>query len=109
MCIRDRPSREEGLSIALLEAMALGLPVVVSDIPGNRILVRQDQTGRLALPNDPSMLAQMIKEALSGNEHTLAMARAGRELVEDRFSIEAVAEQHLELFRDLLSEMSFRN
>ncbi|MCY2933367.1 MAG: glycosyltransferase family 4 protein [Planctomycetota bacterium] len=103
------PSREEGLSIALLEAMALGLPVVVSDIPGNRILVRQDQTGRLALPNDPSMLAQMIKEALSGNEQTLAMARAGRELVEDRFSIEAVAEQHLELFRDLLSEMSFRN
>lgn len=103
------PSREEGLSIALLEAMALGLPVVVSDIPGNRILVRQDQTGRLALPNHPSMLAQMIKEALSGNEQTLAMARAGRELVDDRFSIEAVAEQHLALFRDLLSEMSSRN
>ena len=47
------PSREEGMSIALLEAMALGIPLVASSIPGNRRLVSDFKHGRLAPPDDP--------------------------------------------------------
>ena len=56
------PSLEEGMSIALLEAMALGIPLVASSIPGNRRLVSDFKHGRLATPGDPQSLAQVIVE-----------------------------------------------
>ncbi|MFM7590451.1 MAG: glycosyltransferase, partial [Isosphaeraceae bacterium] len=96
------PSREEGLSMALLEAMALGMPVVVSDIPGNRTLVRQGETGLMAPVDDPQMLAEAILKAISGQPAILSMANAGRELVASQFSIQAVAEAHAELMELLL-------
>lgn len=98
------PSREEGLSIALLEAMAMGLPVVASDIPGNRILVKPGVTGRLALPDQPLILSEMIVQAFANQELTLRMAQAGRALVQTNYSIEAVAQRHLELFRRMIDE-----
>ena len=54
------PSREEGMSIALLEAMALGMPIVASSIPGNRRLVNDFRHGRLCPLDDPQRLAQVI-------------------------------------------------
>lgn len=102
------PSREEGLSMALLEAMAQALPVVVSDIPGNRILVTPDITGWVFPPNQAKMLAAKIKEAFGDEERTAAMAEVGRGLVQGRYSIEAVARQHLELFRRLIDESQRR-
>ena len=98
------PSREEGLSIALLEAMATGLPVVASDIPGNRILVKPGVTGRLALPDQPLMLSEMIVQAFANQAMTMEMAQAGRALVQTSYSIEAVAQKHLELFRRMIDE-----
>ena len=52
------PSKEEGMSIALLEAMALGIPLVASSIPGNRRLVSDFKHGRLAPLEDPAALAR---------------------------------------------------
>lgn len=54
------PSREEGMSIALLEAMALGMPIVASDIPGNRRLIASEVHGRLAPPDSPEAFAAAI-------------------------------------------------
>ncbi len=48
------------MSIALLEAMALGVPLVASSIPGNRRLVSDFKHGRLAPPDDPTGLAHVI-------------------------------------------------
>ena len=95
------PSREEGLSMALLEAMALGMPVVVSDIPGNRTLVEHCITGQLARAGDPQMLAEAILKVLSAGPEFLTMASAGRELVATGFSIQAVAKAHVELMRKI--------
>ncbi len=100
------PSREEGLSIALLEAMALGIPVVVSDIPGNATLVKPNETGQSIDADSPQALAKAIVVAISQSAPILSMAHTGRTLVTDRFSIRSAAELHIELFRELISRKS---
>jgi glycosyltransferase involved in cell wall biosynthesis len=96
------PSKEEGMSIALLEAMALGIPLVASSIPGNRRLVSDFKQGRLAPPEDPAGLARVILEQWSGFDRAFHMSRAARSRVQQEFSITAVARKHLELFDRLL-------
>ena len=96
------PSREEGMSIALLEAMALGMPVVASSIPGNCRLVSDGEHGRLTPVNDPNQLAQVIIGQWKDFDHATQMGQAARRRVEAEFSIEAVARKHLELFQQIL-------
>ncbi len=96
------PSREEGMSIALLEAMALGLPVVATDIPGNRGLVDDGVHGRLVPPEDPQALAEAILKRWYDNPEAVQMAEVARRRVVENFSIEAVARKHLDLFRRLV-------
>lgn len=97
------PSTEEGMSVALLEAMAVGLPVVASAIPGNRRLVVDFKHGRLAPPRDPSALARTIVDQWSTFDRAFHMSRAARGRVEQMFSIRAVARRHLQLFRELIA------
>jgi glycosyltransferase involved in cell wall biosynthesis len=96
------PSREEGMSIALLEAMALGIPLVASSIPGNRRIVSDFKHGRLASPDDPAALARVILEQWAGFDRAFHMSRAARSRVLQEFSIAAVARRHMELFDRLL-------
>jgi glycosyltransferase involved in cell wall biosynthesis len=98
------PSREEGMSIALLEAMALGVPLVASAIPGNGRLVTDFVEGRLAPPDDPDALAQVIIEQWDDFDRAILMGRAARARVEREFSIRAVARKHLALFQNVLRE-----
>jgi glycogen synthase len=98
------PSREEGMSIALLEAMALGLPVVASAIPGNLGLVTDGVHGRLVPPSDPAALAAVIRDQWSNFDQALSLARAARARVVAEYSIGAVARRHLELFERLVKE-----
>lgn len=97
------PSAEEGMSIALLEAMALGVPVVASAIPGNRRLVVDFRHGRLAPPGDVDALAASIVDQWSTFDRAFHMSRAARGRVEQLFSIRAVARGHLRLFRGLIA------
>jgi glycosyltransferase involved in cell wall biosynthesis len=96
------PSREEGMSIALLEAMALGIPVVATAIPGNMGLVSHGEHGRLAPPDDPHQLAHAIVEEWRDPKRAIAMALRARARVEAEFSIGAVARKHLRLFERLI-------
>lgn len=96
------PSREEGMSIALLEAMALGVPLVASAIPGNRRIVSDFKHGRLAPPDDPGALARVINEQWAAFDRAFHMSRAARSRVEQEFSIRSVARRHLKLFAELV-------
>ena len=96
------PSREEGMSIALLEAMALGVPVVASSIPGNRRLVSDFKHGRLAPADDPESLARIIIDQWDNFDRAFHMSRAARRRVDQEFSIQHVAREHLALFQDVL-------
>ena len=79
------------MSIALLEAMALGIPLVASAIPGNRRLVSRLKHGRLAPPGDPEALARAIVDQWADFDRAFHMSRAARSRVEQEFSIAAVA------------------
>jgi len=95
------PSREEGMSIALLEAMALGIPSVASAIPGNRALMVDGVHGRLVPADDPLALALAIQDH-HADPLAPAMGEAARRRVIAEFSIGALARRHLELFRALI-------
>ena len=89
------------MSIALLEAMALGIPLVATAIPGNIRLIPNNETGRLAEPDDPLDIAQAIIDQWTDFDAAQAMARTARRRVIDTYSIEAVARRHLEMFKQL--------
>jgi glycosyltransferase involved in cell wall biosynthesis len=97
------PPREEGMSIALLEAMALGIPVVASSILGNQRLVNDFEHGLLVPPDDSVYLGCAIIEQWENFDRAVHMGLTARSRVEQQFSIETVARQHLALFRELIA------
>ena len=77
-------SHSDGTSISLLEAMACGRPVLVSDIPGNRPWIEPGKQGWLFPDGDSDALAQTILAAQENNLQLPAMGEAARKLVEER-------------------------
>lgn len=91
------PSYEEGMSLSLLEAMAAGLPVIASDIPGNRRLIVNEQTGLLLPVREPDLWATTILRVLSVRASATTRAEQARRVVEQDFSLEKMARRHAEL------------
>jgi glycosyltransferase involved in cell wall biosynthesis len=91
----------EGQSNAILEAMSVGLPVIASDIPGNRDLVVPEQTGYLFTVGDRAGLAKWTKHLLEHPELAKAMGAAGRQRVAQEFSIPHMIARHAELYERL--------
>ncbi len=92
------PSREEGLSLALLEAMASGLPVVASHVGGT-----PDAAGGTAVlvrPGDPRAIADALAAMLDDPERAGALGEAARRRALARFDIGQVARRHRELYRE---------
>jgi glycosyltransferase involved in cell wall biosynthesis len=96
------PSCEEGMSIALLEAMALGIPLIASAIPGNRRLIDDGVHGRLFPSGDSAQLARAILESWSNLDQSAIMGANARNLVLTDYSITSMAKRHLELFQRLI-------
>src|SRR5713226_1866946 len=96
------PSRIEGLSIALLETMALGLPVVASLAGGNPDLITSGETGVLVPPLDPAAWTLALARVLGDREFAGRIARQGRELVRKEFTLERTAERTEAEYREAL-------
>jgi glycosyltransferase involved in cell wall biosynthesis len=95
------PSRSEGLPLALLEAMASGLPIIATRVGGIPEIVRSD-VGWLCQPDDPHALAGAMKEA-AGSSDLAGRGAAAARLALDRFDIDGMCEQYLDLFSQLLA------
>jgi len=92
----------EGVPLALLEAAACGRPIIASDMPGCREIVRDGETGLLAPAHDVDAFAEAIAALAADPVRRRAMGAAGRALVEREFAAPLIAKQMLALYRDLL-------
>jgi glycosyltransferase involved in cell wall biosynthesis len=93
------PSRAEAVSLAGLEAMAVGLPVVGSRVGGIPEFVRESETGSLVGVDDHVGLAHALARILRDDVFRESLGRAARESVEQKFSWRATAEQTLAVYR----------
>jgi glycosyltransferase involved in cell wall biosynthesis len=91
-------SRWEGLPLALLEAMARGVPVVASDVPGNQDAVADRETGFLYDLASPGAAAQRLVELAHYPVLWKQMVRAARQRAEEEFSVEAMADATLRFY-----------
>jgi glycosyltransferase involved in cell wall biosynthesis len=83
------PSWAEGLPVAVLEAMACGLPVVASNVGGTPDLLEDGVSGLLIPPRDPRALADALERLIRDREVRSSLGRAARARVERAFSNEA--------------------
>jgi glycosyltransferase involved in cell wall biosynthesis len=94
----------EGLPKALLEAAACARPIVATDVPGCREVVRPGETGILVPAHDTAALAEAIKALAGDAAERRRLGQAGRALVESAFAEEVVARETLDIYRALLAE-----
>jgi L-malate glycosyltransferase len=95
-------SRQEGLSNAIMEGMAAGLPMVVTDAGGNAELVRDGQRGFVVPPERPEALAQAMLRILADPGRASRMGQAARRFVEDELGMERMIDEHDRLYRRLV-------
>ncbi|MEO6746249.1 MAG: TIGR03088 family PEP-CTERM/XrtA system glycosyltransferase [Caldimonas sp.] len=97
------PSLAEGVSNTILEAMASGLPVIATAVGANATLVQHDITGEIVPPRDADAIARGIVRLALRPDLAEAMGRAGRVLVEDRFSLTAMTAAYQRLYDSQLA------
>ena len=97
------PSRSEGLSMALLEAMAARRAVVASNVGGNQILIENGMSGVLIPPEDPSALSNAIMDLLCNEQKRLELGKEARKKVETTFSVTAMTKHYEQLYSSVLN------
>ena len=97
------PSISEGMPIALLEAMACGLPVVASDIRGIRQIIKNGENGYLAPVGDEEKIKEALLNLINSPEQRLAM-RAKNLAVTKNYDWQNIASRYLQIFEKIISK-----
>ena len=97
------PSLWEGLPLTLLEAMACGLPIVGTSIPGLVDVVTDGQEGFLVPPEDPVAFASALDKMVRNPDERAEMGRRARRLVEERYSFKRVYAELVEIYRQVMA------
>jgi glycosyltransferase involved in cell wall biosynthesis len=97
------PSRSEGFSNAIIEAMAASLPVVATDVGGNAEAVKEGQSGFIVPPENPEALAAAISRLLADMPLAAVMGTAGKTIVSENFTTEAMMKRITGIYDKLLS------
>jgi glycosyltransferase involved in cell wall biosynthesis len=99
-----QPSRDEGQSTALLEAMAAAVPIVATDTSDSREFLTGGEPGRLVPPRDSETLAAAIVLSLASPQSAAECGTRARRRAGEQFSLEQLVVQYLQLFEKLMVE-----
>jgi glycosyltransferase involved in cell wall biosynthesis len=91
----------EGVPRTLLEAAACGVPVVTTDSPGCKEAVMDGETGYLVPTRDSKSLAKAIERLINDKSLRYKMGQSGRRLIEKKFDIRTITQQHLDVYREI--------
>ncbi len=97
-------SSTEGISLTLLEALAVGVPIITTDVGGNPEIIEQGVNGYLVPAGNPQRLAEAICAHLNQPETWKTIAAAGRASVEKKFHINRMIKDYEDLYRSYLLE-----
>lgn len=97
------PSLQENLANSIVESLSCAVPVVAFDIGGNKDMIDHQQNGYLAKPFSPKDLAYGIQWVLENDKRHIALSRQARKTVKERYNLQKIANQYLELYQDILS------
>jgi glycosyltransferase involved in cell wall biosynthesis len=96
------PSRTEGMSNALLEALACGAPIVATDIPGNAEICTDVQNALLVPVGDSHAMAHAIKKLFSSPDFARQLGMAARRKAQQDLSVDTMVDKYLAVYRDVL-------
>jgi glycosyltransferase involved in cell wall biosynthesis len=96
-------SHEEGFSNAILEGMAAGLPMIVTDVGGNAEAVLDERTGLVVPPRDPEALAAAIVRLARDPALRARYGASGRARIEEHFTLDACVAKYVALYRGLMA------
>ncbi len=96
-------STAEGFSNSILEYMAIGKPVIATNVGGAAEAVMEGETGYLVASDDDAKMAEHLIEMLKDDARAAALGNAGREIVRDKFSNDAQLRNTLRLYNSLLN------
>jgi len=96
------PSYREGLPKVLLEAAASGLPIVATDAPGCREIVRHGDNGFLVPVREVQALADALRTLIQNKALCMRMGRRGREIVLEEFSQEKISAEIVAIYREFM-------
>jgi len=99
------PSLDEGLGLAIIEAMACNKPVIATNSGGIPDIVRDGDTGLLIPPRDAGALAQAIERLLNDQQLAVRLAQQGYRFVSANFSPEKIASQVQSLYQQIINDV----
>ncbi len=98
----DREGNLDDQSVAVVEAMACGKPIITSDLPGYRVLIEDKQNGFLVKEQDSQEISKNLIKLIKDQKLRLKMGKKSRELVLEKFSWNAIGKEYTRFFNEIL-------
>jgi glycosyltransferase involved in cell wall biosynthesis len=95
------PSLQQGLGTIMLEAMALGRPVIATGVGGIASVIQHGETGLIVPPQNSGELARRILELLDQPARARALGTRARELIRRNYNVESMVQKTLQVYRDV--------